>query len=188
MALKECGEQPTLALVFHRVSRRLWHYERIRPTYRDVIDRDLLSLVDERGGRCLADPESLTAAKWFEKWRQSPDSDALRHPFEPPIWAPDVSFEGLTIHIHRDREVYLDPMCSPPIHLGHLSEGKEHLLDRLAELEAPPYADIDPYDVELLPSERERLHPAGYSVRYLAISKARHGRPSEFLPDPARPF
>ena len=54
--------------------------------------------------------------------------------------------------------------------------GAELLLGSLAELEAPPYADIDPDDVELLPSERERLHPAGYSVRYLAISKARHGK------------
>ena len=176
MALQECGEQPTLALVWHRVSPRLWRYEQIRPTYRDVIDRDLLSLVDERSGRYLANPESLTAAAWLEKWRQSPDADGLRHPFEPPTWPPDVSFEGLTIHIHRDREVYLDPMCSPPIYLGHLSEGKDHLLGRLAELEAPPDADIDPDDIELLPSERERLHSAGYSVRYLAISKARQAK------------
>lgn len=176
MAITECGEPPRLEIPFHRVSRRLWQYEKIRPTLQDILQRQLHRVLDDPKKNGLAEPEAHTAAAWLDKWRQSPAADEFKHPFEPRAWPPQATFEHLTISIRQDRRVYLDPMCSPPMLLGRLEEGKDALLRRLDQIQCPREAEIGPDDVELSQGEHERLHPYGYSVRYAAISKARFAR------------
>jgi hypothetical protein len=171
--IEETGEPPAIDVPFHRVSNRLWRYERLRPTLQEIRERELHRLLEGSRKNRLADPERLTAAAWLEVWRASPDDRDFRHPCEPPTWPPEASYEHLTIHIDRERRVYVDPECAPPIHLGHLSEGKEALLERLDRVHMPPYADLRPDEVKLDPAECEELHPIGYSLRYKEISKAR---------------
>ncbi|MCP5096371.1 MAG: hypothetical protein GY943_12535, partial [Chloroflexi bacterium] len=121
----------------------------------------------------LLEPESLTAAAWLEKWKRTPDDDAFKHPFEPRTWPPQATNKMLTIRFQRNRKLMLDPLCAPPIYLGHLAEGKTAVLNKLESLTPPSYMHICPDDVALTAEEQEQLHPAGYSVRYLALSKMR---------------
>jgi len=172
VARQECGEDPRIEIPFHRVSRRLWQYERLRPTLEDILERQIHKLVDDPHKNSLINPENLTAAAWLESWRQAPEAGDFRHPFEPPTWPPQMSFEGLILYIQRDRKVYFDPMCAPPILLGKLSEGRDVLLQRLGDIQAPRYVHIKPEAVEFPLEEQKQLHPKGYSVRNKAISRA----------------
>jgi hypothetical protein len=94
-------------------------------------------------------------------------------PFEPEEWPVKELHDWLSIHIKRDRNVYLDPLSSPPISIGTLSEGKEAITRKLLKLKAPKYVNIMPDEIALTDSETLRLHPAGYSVRAFGISKLR---------------
>jgi hypothetical protein len=172
LAVRECGELPTLSIPYHRVGGRLWHYEKIRPTLSDVQKYRLSELVNDPHKNSMLVPEKLTASALLQEWKNSTEIANMRHIFEPLTWPPSVNFEHLSLRIQRDRKVFLDPICSAPIYLGLLSEGKVTLLGRLEKLSPPPFVDIDPRDVQLLPEEQERLHPEIASLRYRAISKA----------------
>ena len=173
MAEQACGGPPQIAIPYHRVGGRLKHYEKLRPTLSDITQLGLDKLVDDPTRNYIAEPESLTAADWLERWHESPDSDGFKHPFEPKTWPPAPTQPTLSIRIQRNRKVYLDPMVAAPILLGHLSAGRDKLLKRLASLEPPNHIDLAPQDVHLSPDEQERLHPVGFSVRYAAISNRR---------------
>jgi hypothetical protein len=176
IAVAECGEPPRLSIPGHRVSRRLWQYEKIRPTLQDVLQSKVHRLLDDPKKNGLADPEAHTAAAWLERWRQSPDADEFKHVFEPRVWPPQATYEHTTISIRRDRKVYFEPMCTPPILLGKLEEGRKALLARLESIQFPEETAVDPARVALSPRELKQLHPSGDSVRYLCISKARFAR------------
>jgi len=115
LARQECQEDPfSIGIPWHRISKRLWQYEHYRPTLKDIQDRQLDKLVHDPGKNRLANPETLTAAAWLKKWQQSPEADDFRHPFEPPTWPPQASFEMLSLYIRPDRKVYFDPMGAQP--------------------------------------------------------------------------
>lgn len=172
IARKECEASPQLDIPAHRVGGRLWHFETIRPTLKDIRQWHVHQLVDDPHRNSLIDPEALTTTAWIERWKKNPDMDELKHIFEPRSWPPSLSHESLNFHIRRDRKVFLDPMCSSPIHLGGLSEGRDMLLGKIPGILSPVHVDITPYEVKFSLEEQEQLHPYGMSVRYKAISKA----------------
>jgi hypothetical protein len=172
-AVTECGDLPWLSLPYHRVGGRLRHYEKIRPTLADVYTHRLDQLVEDPEKNMLLGAEGLTAVAWLEKWKQSPDVESFTHPFEPPTWPPSIDNEMLTIRITRDHKLYLDPLVAPPLYLGKLAESKQRIMERLGTVAQPPCAEIDLAQVEWQADELERLHPSGFSVRYLAITKTR---------------
>jgi hypothetical protein len=181
-ARQECQEDPFhIGIPYHRVSPRLWRYERYRPTLQDICHWQIDRLGLESDKNSLAHPEALTASAWLEKWQAAPGSEEFRHPFEPPTWPPQTTFESLSLYI-QDRKVYFDPLCAPPIFLGRLSEGRDAILRHLDGLQAPQHIHIDPQTVNLPPAEREQLHPAGFSLRYKVLSKALHTQESEHGP------
>lgn len=172
IALRECDAAPQLGIPAHRVGGRLWHFESIRPTLKDIYKWHIHQLVDDPCRNALIDPESLTTATWTEKWKNGGEADEFKHIFEPRSWPPPLPYDRLAIYIQRDRKVFLDPMCSPPIYLGRLSEGRELLLGKIPSLLPPTHRNITPDEVKFSPKEQEQLHPYGMSVRYKAISKA----------------
>jgi hypothetical protein len=168
---EECGEDITLSLPYHRVGGRLRHYEPIRLTLRDAEQYQLDRLVGDPRKNDFAHLETLTAKAWLEQWRQAPaDVGTFRHPFEPAAWPPDPG-EPISLRIERDRKVYLDPLCSSPIFLGTIADGRESILKRLAQLSHAPCPNLGPEDVVLAPEEAERLHPCGFSLRYAALTR-----------------
>lgn len=181
LAVHATGDPLSIGIPFHAVRRRLWRYEKLRVSKTDVLAHGIHRLNDgERNG--LADPASKTAAAWLERWhalpererltwREVPDSEQLLGPFEPQRWPPEPPFEWLALHIRRDRGVHFSPLCSFPVRLGHLCDGKELLLDRLRRIEAPPHIDLSPDDVRLAPEEEDEVHPSAFSFRYRQISK-----------------
>lgn len=171
LALSECGELPSLSVPYHRVGGRLWQYEVMRPTLGDIERFRLPELIDDPKKNIFAKANLLTNRAWLEKWRQKPDSSEFKHPYEPRTWSDLTDYEFLSLRISRMRKVYLDPMCSPIIYLGNLSDGKKSLLGRLASLPKPAHIDLQPQEVELTPDEEEHLHPSGFSLRYKEISK-----------------
>jgi len=178
LALTECGELPSLSLPYHRVGGRLWHYEKIRLTLKDIEKHQLHKLIDNPDKNFFTEPKSLTSLAWLEKWIKSPASDDFKHPYEPRFWPPKSSYEMLSIRIERDRKIYFDPMCSSPIFLGKISDRKDVIIERLENLQKPLYSDLMPCDVKLSPDEQEQLHPIGFSLRYKEISKKRHAKSS----------
>ena len=170
LAIDESGTTPILAIPYHRVSQRLWRYETLRPRLTDIRQHPLAEDIYRRLQK--QQPEAVVAEAWLEKWIGSPDTVQFRHPFEPPTWPPSPMFDALTLYILRDRSVYLDPMCAPRKPLGSLSEGKDAIMQRLQTIPNPTDREIIPEAVVLAPEEREELHPACFSVRYKAISKA----------------
>jgi hypothetical protein len=169
----ESGKLPELAIPYHRVGGRLWHYEKLRLTFTDVMTHRLDKVIDDPDKNPFCQPELLTAAAWLEKWMKSTDPDEAKHPFEPRSWPPKSSWD-ISLRILRDRKVYLDPICCAPILLGQLCEGRDLLVERLEKLEMPAYADIRPDDVSLSPLEQEQLHPNAHSLRNKEISKKLH--------------
>ncbi|HEU0292837.1 MAG TPA: radical SAM protein, partial [Anaerolineales bacterium] len=172
IALKECDAPPQLSIPAHRVGGRLQHFEAMRPTLTDVYKWHLHQLVDDPSRNCLMDPEALTTAAWMERWRKNPAGDEFKHVFEPRAWPASLSYDLLNIRIRKDRQMFLDPMCSSPIHLGSLSAGRDVLLSRILKIPPPAHVNITPDEVVFSLEEQEELHPYGMSVRYKAISKA----------------
>ena len=166
---KETEVPPQVSIPAHRVSRRLWAYEKLRPNLSDVRTHPLAGTVKSYLGDL---PEDSTGGKWLERWRENPCGKEFRHPFEPPAWPPNPEFAGLTFYLRRDRRVYFDPMCAPPIYLGHLAESKDALLARLQTIPAPVSVDIKPDTAQLSALEADLLHPIGASLRYKVISIA----------------
>lgn len=170
MSVVETGSPPWLDVPNHRVSRRLWRYEALRPRVGDIRQHPSAESVFHQLRR--QHPDALTAVAWLAKWAETPDVVQFRHPFEPPTWPPTEAFDNLTLYILRNRKVYLDPMCAPRVLLGDLSEGRAAIMLRLQTIAAPAYREIAPEQIVLTPEERDELHPACFSVRYKAISKA----------------
>jgi len=171
LALRETGRYPGISLPYHKLSARLWRYEKLRPTLSDFTDRQLETLMLQVGISEFAEPGRLTGAAWLAEWRRSPGSNSFMSPFEPSSWPPVPPFEWIQIVIARDRSVYMDPTCTPRIRLGHLSEGKDVLLRRLSTIPAPKHVDLDPKDVRLTDTEAEQLHAKAFSLRNLAMAK-----------------
>ena len=174
MAINETGKQPSIGIPYHRVSQRLWRFEKIRPTLEDALKHKLDTVIDEPKKNGFSKPETLTASAWLEKWKQATSMDGFWCHFEPEEWPPRELYEWMSIQIKRNRTVYLDPLCAPPIRLGELTDGKVAITERLRKIQAPKYVDIKPEDVVLTSEEKNRLHPTGFSVRALAISKKCH--------------
>jgi hypothetical protein len=177
LARQECQEELTfIGIPSHYLSKRLWQYEKYRPSLKDLEDQKPARFLLDPEKNMLANAKTLTAAAWLEKWKQLPQGDDFRNPFEPPTWPPQTSFDGLCLYIHRDRKVYFDPSCAEAICLGELSEGRDVLLGRLKMIQPPEFVHIDPETVELSTEEKDKLHPAGFSVRNLAMAKAYHAK------------
>ena len=174
MAKKETGQLPSVSIPYHRVSQRLWRFEKLRPTLNDAANYELDKVIDDPKKNGFIKLETRTAVAWLEKWKQATSMDGFWCNFEPEEWPPQKQCEWLSIHILRDRSVYLDPACSPPIRLGELADGKAAILKQLSKLQAPEHVNTKPEDVVLSEEEKIRLHPTGFSVRALAISKMRH--------------
>lgn len=174
LANREASELPFMGNVYHRVGGRLWHYEKIRLTARDVETYGLHQIVDDPNRNIFTAYESLTARAWLEKWRGTTTLDEFRHPFEPPTWPPSLDFEYFSLRMDRHQKVFLDPLSAPPIFLGYASEGREVLLKRLVRLPMPGFVDLAPDEIRLTPEEEDQIHPTGYSFRYVEIAKRRN--------------
>lgn len=172
LARCEASELQFLGNVYHRVGGRLWHYEKIRLTAREVETYGLHQIVDDPQRNQFTAYQSLTARAWLEKWRESTTLDDFHHPFEPPTWPPSPDIGHLALKMDRYQKVYFLPFCAPPILLGHASEGREVLLERLAQLPMPAFVDLSPEEIQLT-TEEDKIHPTGYSFRYVEISKRR---------------
>ena len=175
-ARSETGKFPQIRVPWYEVNSRLWRYERLRPTLAQIRERGIDKLAEgarddqDRPLNALAQAEELTWATWLSKWRQSDGSNEFTNPFEPDTWPPKPPFQWIAIQIRRNRSVYLDLKCAPSIRLGHLQEGRDELLRRLAHTQRPAFVDMTPEQVELSPDEEEELHPYGYSLRNKAIA------------------
>jgi hypothetical protein len=169
---KMLGKVPWVGIPSHRVSRRMWRYEKFRPSLREVRE----ALPDELIAQTWKQPlENFTEESWLRAWRQAPDADDFRESFEPVVWPPSPPFDRMALFFTREREVFIDPRCGTRIRIGDLAEGREELLSRLQELSIPEGADLRPEDARLREQDAELLHPRGSSVRYKAISRARFG-------------
>ncbi|HLF88145.1 MAG TPA: radical SAM protein [Anaerolineales bacterium] len=173
IAFKEVGDVQFLGIPYHRVGGRLWHYEKIRLTVKDIESYSLHKLIVDPDKNLFLTYETLAAQAWLEKWKQSPDSADFKHPFEPRSWPPTATYELLSLRIDRNQKVCLDPLCSPPVFLGKVSDGQETIMERLEYLRMPVYADLQPGEVKISPDEQTQLHPTGFSFRYKEISKKR---------------
>jgi hypothetical protein len=173
LANREASELQFMGNVYHRVGGRLWHYEKIRLTAREVETYGLHQIVDDPQRNQFTAYESLTARAWLDKWREAPTLDEFRHPFEPLAWPPSPDRGHLSLQMDRHQKVYLLPFCAPPIFPGHASEGREILLERLARLPRPAFVALTPDEIQLTPEEEGKIHPTGYSFRYLEIAKRR---------------
>ena len=173
LSVREIGDVPSLEIPYHRVGGRLWHYEKLRLTLSDVEKHKLFQLIDDPSKNCFSHPERLTTISWLHQWLGAPDSDEFKHPYEPRSWVPDVTYPMLSIRVDRNRKVYLDPMCTSPILLGEISEGKGAIIQKLEHLPMPLYANLAPDEVKLSFDEQEQLHPSGFSLRYKEITKKR---------------
>lgn len=179
--IKEFGGTPgktaSIMIPYHSVSQRLWNYEKLRPSLKDVQERlpgeFWPETWDVRRNSPLKLPlEEMTEAHWLNAWKEAPESDDFKHILEPRQWPPDLSYDYLAMQISRDRKVYLKPRCVPNIFLGELNEGKDVILERLKNLPMPSVCSIKPEEAELREEDAELLHPFGYCVRYKAISHA----------------
>jgi hypothetical protein len=163
---------------YHRVSRRMWWYEKLRPSLGDVRKRLPAELITEISKQPL---EHLTEGSWLHAWRRAPDSNAFRHPCQPAAWPPSEPVESLALCVTRDRTVELDPLCAPRIKLGELREGQDVLVQRLRTLPGEhPASGAPAMDAPFPPSDL--LHDKGYSVRYKAISATVYGGGTEVSP------
>jgi len=146
----------------HIVNQRLWRYENLRPSARDVEQR-LPNLGDLD---CTYRGELLTEASCLEMWKNEPSAVGA-----PETWPPTEPLEKQWAFITRDRRVHLGVECAPRIALGTLDEGRPVIEDRLRKLPAP-LDDIDPWTAETHLGASDLLHPSGLSVRCKAVSAA----------------
>jgi MoaA/NifB/PqqE/SkfB family radical SAM enzyme len=156
----------------HRVSHRMWLYEKLRPRLGDV--KELLRAMDPetyRGWLKDRPLEELTESAWLSAWRRDPDSDEFQGRRDPKSWPEPPRFEVI-ISIDRNGQVHLDPQCGEPILLGKLSDGRDEILRRIQHIAAPPFSDMSPAEARLPDSDSDLLHPHGHSVRCKAISAA----------------
>jgi MoaA/NifB/PqqE/SkfB family radical SAM enzyme len=171
LAEQEVGEQPSLTIPYNRVGRRLRQYEFLRLELSDVKRHQLDKIIDDPKKNFLLFSERLTSIMWLQKWLENNNSDEFMHPYEPRQWPPDILYPSLSIVINQTHKVFLDPMCSKPILLGDISEGKTALLKNIQNLKLPEHADLLPSEIALTPHEAEQLHPSGFSFRYKEIMK-----------------
>lgn len=159
----------------HRVSRRMWLYEKLRPRLDDV--KQLLRAMDsETWTGWLRDRplEELTESAWLNAWSEEPHSDEFFGRRDLKSWPQPPRFETV-INIDGNGQVFLDPQCGEPILLGQLSDGKGEILRRIKHVAAPPFSDMSPEDAKLPECDSDLLHPHGHSVRCKAISAAVYG-------------
>ena len=173
---KKTGCNPDISIPYHRVSTRLWNYERLRLTLDDVRKYYAPDMVQDSHWNGLLHAEEITAAEWLKKWRCAPYSKDFKILFEPPSWPPDPSVPDLSLTIDHDGKIYLDPMCSPPIYLAKISEGKKKTIEKLQKLPMPQFADISPDELDIPPEEQQQLHPEGFSLRYKEISRKMYAK------------
>jgi len=173
---KEFNGPPWIGIPSHRVSRRLWQYEKLRPSLQEMRETLPNELITQTWKQPL---ENLTERYWRRSWQRTPDSDDFRDRCEPTTWPPSPPFDRLALYFTRDRRVYIDPKCGPRILVGELAEGRDELLSRLQNLPMYEGMDLRPEDANLREQDAELLHPGGRSVRYKAISSVRFGTREE---------
>ena len=175
VALKgeQFGDSVSIGLPQHTVSRRMWRYERLRPSARDIRER-LPQVQALDPAHWQAPLEQRTEAGWMDLWGDEPGTGKFADPWEPNSWPPVDPIDSLVLFLARDRQVYLDPLCASHIPLGRLDEGRAVIEERVRGLPAP-HDDIDAETAERRLGRRDLLHPTGASVRYKAISTAIHG-------------
>ena len=168
-AQREFAGFPWISVPRHRVSRRLWRYEKLRPSADDLRRRLPRNLVPESAYLPLEQRpiEEFSEAAWLRVWQTHPDSDAFKDPTPWPLQPP---FESVVICMTREREVYLDSESALPIPLGPLSDGKETILQRLRQVPAPEGSCLRPEHAKLPPEDRDLVHPNGFSVKCKAAS------------------
>jgi len=168
---------PSLSLEVprHRVSHRMWQYEKLRPRLGDVKEL-LLGMDTEAWTGWLKDRplDEFTESAWLNAWRKEPHSDEFMGRRDPKSWPQPPRFEDI-IHIDVDGQVFLDPQCGELILIGRLSGGKDEIQRRIQQVATPPYSDMSPEEAQLPESDSELLHPHGHSVRCKAISAALYG-------------
>lgn len=76
----------------------------------------------------------------------------------------------ICVAIAREGDVFLDPMCAPPMRLGRLEEGRQALEQRASQLPEPPSAELHDWTAHLCEDQEHKLHPSGHSVRYKAMA------------------
>ena len=166
LARDELGVSPHLSLRTNRHHPHLAWYETLRPSLQQVRAGVPEGLLRQRWDHPL---EMLTEATWRRVWDEDSDAALFRHPFEPPEWPPTPPLDDLCIAVTRGGQVFLDPICTPPLLLGDVSAGQDELMSQLQRLEAPTCLDGTWTD-HLRPEDSELLHAKGYSVRYKALS------------------
>ena len=145
----------------------MWWYEQWLPSLHEMEARLPDTMIAKRWAQPL---QSMTESAWLHILERESDDDLFTHPFEPKSWPPTPPYEDLRFSITRERTVYLDPFCTPPIYPGALDEGRDVLIEKLQSLPPPP-SFHDPFPKQYLRTEEaDLIHPCGYSVRYKAIA------------------
>lgn len=170
LAEREVGGSPYLSVPNHRVSQRLWRYERLRPSVADLNSRLPRDLV-RKGCSPLQEGETerFGEAEWLRMWRDDPKAEAFRFSLDPEEWPPAPS-DRVAILITRERGVYLSLHSDLPIFLGHLAEGRDAILQRLQNLPEPIGLRLEPASAKLPPEDALLVHARGFSVRFKAAS------------------
>lgn len=154
-----------LDVIRHHPNRRLWRFEELRVSLRDVRERLAPRIVEEVWRTASgepAEPEKLTEAYWMAEWDRAANSG------EGPERFGVGTETDPQVKITRQRQVYL---CTPhvPAYVGELSEGREALERRAVEMCARPVCPTPPPEADVL-RDSDLLHPGGMSVRHKAIS------------------
>lgn len=177
LARQILGGSPYISLLNHRIHPYLQWYETLRPSLQQVREQLPEEMIPERWGGSL---EKLTEASWLREWENRSNEEAFKHPFEPAAWPLEPPFDNRCISITRDRQVFFNPLCAPPMLLGDLCEDNSILMKRLQQL-SDPYSDLrETWPHHLRDEDGDLLHAFGYSVRYKAISAALRSRDASF--------
>jgi hypothetical protein len=144
-----------LELVNCTVSPRLWRYERLRPSLREVREQvpewvlaDVWKMLDGSP----FEPEKLTEAYWLSEWERAADSGEGLERFDKPV----------QFMITRDRRFVADHPSEGTV-LGRLEEGLEVLQQRAEELIAAIVPSGPPPEAEVF-RQSDLLHGMASSV------------------------
>jgi hypothetical protein len=160
------GGTLSLEVPHHVPSRRLWRYERLRPSAL-ALETRLPGLQELDPSSWPEPPARRTETAFADQWEGGAVAPAL--PWEPASWPPAEPLDQLVLLIARDRSVYLQACCAPPTRVGGLADGRDAIERRLRTLERP-HADVSPQTARGLLTPANLVHPTAASVRYKAIS------------------
>jgi hypothetical protein len=170
MLNREFGVTPKVGVPGHRVGRRLYRYEKLRPSQAQGQGfLESCSGLKWSGSIRTSPLEQLTEAAWLEAWKRQPDGDDFKDHLEWPLRA---SVKGVELHLDAKRQVYFAPPSGEWVHLGAFSEGKAAILEHLTRLAPSPHSQMRPEEARLPKADASLVHTSGASVRAKAISTA----------------